>query len=93
MRTIPLFAAATLALCLTAPAARAQEVSQAQIDALVAAAAEVGCVVTAQNGVAVQQAAGLTDAQVTAVIAAMFTAGQVELTEDGSARFTSGPCA
>lgn len=76
-----------------AAATSAQEATPSQVEALVTAAAQVGCLVTAENGEAVQAAAGLTDEEITAAIVTLFNAGQVELTPEGNARFTTGPCA
>ncbi len=56
------------------------------------AVAAAGCVVTVENGDAVQQASGLTPEEVTTAVAALYAAGEVELTADGNMKLISGPC-
>lgn len=81
-----------LALALTTTAARAQDADPADIAAMVAAIEDAGCVVTVENGDAVQAASGLGEEQVMAVIAALFDQGAIAMTEDGSVRMTAGGC-
>ncbi|KPP87108.1 MAG: hypothetical protein HLUCCA08_04085 [Rhodobacteraceae bacterium HLUCCA08] len=82
----------TLALVLAAPAALAQEADPADIAAMVAAIEQAGCVVTMDNGDAVQQASGLGEDQIMAVIATLYGQGAIAMTEDGSVRLTTGAC-
>lgn len=77
---------------LIAPAARAQQADPADIAAMVAAIEAAGCVVTLENGETVQEASGLGEEQVVAVIAALYGQGAIDLTEDGSVRLTTGGC-
>lgn len=78
-----------LSLLLVPAAASAQDDATAKLRAAVEAA---GCLVTVENGDAVQQASGLTPDQVTAAVAALYAAGEVELTPEGNMKLISGSC-
>ncbi len=60
--------------------------------ALSAAIEAAGCVVTNENGDAVLKAAGLTEEQVFAAIAAMYEAGTAVLEPDGSMSLHTAAC-
>lgn len=63
-----------------------------EVAAMTRAVEEAGCVVTADNGDAVQAASGLDADQTMAVIAQMYTDGLVALQADGTMKLTNEVC-
>lgn len=79
-----------VALMLLAAPAFAQ--SAEDIAAMTKAIEDAGCLVTAENGDAVQAASGLDGDQTIAVIAALYDGGLVALTADGNMKLTNETC-
>ncbi|WP_296420918.1 hypothetical protein [Pseudooctadecabacter sp.] len=63
-----------------------------EVAAMTRAVEEAGCVVTADNGDAVQAASGLDADQTMAVIAQMYNDGLVALQADGTMKLTNEVC-
>ena len=80
---------ACAALVLAAPVA-AQTADE--VAAMTVAVQEAGCVVTAENGDAVQAASGLDAEQTMAVITQMYNDGLVALQADGTMKLTNEVC-
>ena len=79
--------------CLTLLAATSVVAQTAdEIAAMTRAVEEAGCVVTADNGDAVQQASGLDADQTVAVITQMYSDGLVSLTPEGHMKLTNEVC-
>jgi len=72
--------------------ARAAGADAAPADKLRAAIVAAGCVVTVQNGDAVQKASGLSAEEVKAAVAALYAAGDVTLEPDGTMKLVGGGC-
>lgn len=82
----------TLALTLLAAPAFAQNADEAAVAAMTKAIEDAGCIVTAENGDAVLNAAGLDDAETMDVIADLYGNGLIALLEDGTMKLTNEVC-
>lgn len=66
--------------------------TEGEVAAMTRAVEEAGCIVTAENGDAVQQASGLDADQTIAVITQMYNDGLVALQDDGTMKLTNDTC-
>lgn len=88
LKLVPTLAIAVLSAMMPV-LARADE---APADKLRAAIVAAGCVVTVQNGDAVQKDSGLNAEEIKAAVAALYAAGEVTLEPDGTMKLLGNGC-